>query len=116
MISVNLADFGHSPFVQRLQVPVQLVLVLEEMRDRLVDKLVSENDRFVTVAGRDIFPNVAEQLLRRFALEKPGVAVAVIDIVARLATGSVVHVEYQIQIVVAAPFHHTVHTRKAVLI
>ncbi len=38
-----------------------------------------------------------------FAVEQPGIAVAVVDIVARLSAGSVVHVEDEVQVRFAAP-------------
>ncbi len=75
---------------------------------RLVDKLVAENHRLVGIACGNLLPYVAELLLGTFALEEPRISVAVVDIVAGLAAGSVVHVENEVEIVCPAPFHNAV--------
>ena len=49
------------------------------------------------------------------AVEQPGIAVTVVDVVACLSAGSVVHVEYEEEFRLAAPLHQAVHACKAVL-
>ena len=116
VVGVHLADGAHGTLVQRLEQLVQLLLVLEIVGDRLVHQFVAQNHGLVLVTESDALPDVAEQLLAGLALEQPGIAMAVIDIVARLSAGAVVHVENQVESRGTAPTHHRVDAGKTVLV
>ena len=83
---------------------------------RLVHELVAKNDRLLSIALGDALPDVAEQLLALLALEEPRVAVAVVDIVARLRAWAVVHVENEIEPGIATPADYLVYALETVLI
>ena len=116
VVGVHLADGLDGAHVERLELLVQLLLVLKVVGDGLIHQLIAENHWFVLVAGGNSLPDVDKQLLARLALEQPGIAMAVVDVVARLSAGTVVHVENQVETRVTAPVHHRVDAGKAVLI
>ena len=96
VVLVHLADGLNRALVERLELLVQFLLVLEVVGNRLVHQLIAENHRLVLVAGGDALPDVDEQLLAGLALKEPGIAMAVVDVVARLSAGTVVHIENQV--------------------
>ena len=114
VVPVHFADGGDSPFMQGLEQGVELILIFKIGSDGLVDQFVAEDDGFVLVVGGDPLPDVAEQGLRGFAPEKPGIAVTVIDVGTGLSARGVVHVQDQVQAVFAAPIHAAVHEQEAV--
>ena len=115
VILIHLADGLDRALVERLKLLVQFLLVLEVVGNRLVHQLIAENHRFVLVAGGDALPDVDEQLLAGLALKQPRIAMAVVDVVTRLTSGAVMHVENQVETLGTTPFHHRIDTGKAVL-
>ena len=115
VVGVGLPYGGHRAFVERLQTAVQLLFVVKIVGNGLVHQFIAQDDRLIAVAARYALPDVAEELLRGLALEEPGVAVAVVDVVAGLAAGAVVHVEYEVEARLAAPAHHIVYALETVL-
>ena len=116
VVGVHLADSLDGTHVERLELLIQFLLVLEVMGDRLVHQFIAQNHRLVLVAGGDALPDVDEQLLARLALEQPGIAMAVVDVVARLSARTVMHVENEVKTRGTAPVHHRIDAGKAVLI
>ena len=96
VVGIYFADSLHATLVQRLYKGVERVLVFPVVRDRFIDKLIAENCSLVFVAVGNVAPNVAHQLLALLALKEPGVTIAVVDVVARLSAGCIVHVENEI--------------------
>ena len=115
VVAVHLADFGYGFLVEGLEHRVEM-LVVEVGGNGLVHKLVAQDHAFVGVVFGDSPPYILEQLPGRGAFEEPWVAVAVVDVVTGLAARAVVHVEYQIEPCIAAPFHKSVHDEEAVLV
>ena len=96
VVGIYFADSFHAALVQRLYKGVERIFVFPVVWDRLIDKFVAENCGLVLVAVGNIAPNVAHQLLALLALKEPGVTIAVVDVVARLSAGCIVHVENEI--------------------
>ena len=115
VVLVDLANGFHTALVERLQQGVERVLVAEVVSDRLVHQLVAQDDGLLLVAVGYLAPNLAEELLRRFALEEPGIAVPIIDVVARLSAWAVVHIEDEIEPVGTAPTDDAVDALVAIL-
>ena len=115
MVAVYLANGLYGPFVERFELLVQLFFVLKVMGDGLVHQLVAKNHRFVLVASGDALPDVAEELLTALAFKEPRIAVAVVDVIARLTARTVVHVENQVESVGTAPTHHIVDTLETIM-
>ena len=63
----------------------------------------------------DSLPDVAEQPAGRLAFEQPGIAVAVVDVVARLPARRIMHVQDQVQAVLPAPLHAGIDPVETVL-
>ncbi len=115
MVVVYLADGGYSFLIYIFQLRVEFFHVLEVRGNGLVEEFVTEDDRFVLVAVGYPAPDVAIELLAGFAVEQPGITVAVVDVVARLSAGGVVHVEDEIQVRLTTPVYKAVYAGKAVL-
>ena len=115
VVAVGLAYLHGAFFVDFHKPLFQFLFVLPIVRNRLVHYLVAEYHRLVLVAFGYAAPYLVEEFLTPAALEKPWVAVAVVDVVACLSAGSVVHVEYQVESCLAAPFNHVVDVLVAVL-
>ena len=116
MVRIDLADGLYRPFVQRFELGIQFVHGLKVGGYRLIDEFIAQDDRLVLVTLGNTLPDVAEELLALLALEKPGVAVAVVDVIARLSARRIMHVEDEVEMVVAAPVHDAVDAGKAVLL
>ena len=116
VVVVHLADGGYTFLIYIFQLAVEFLHVLEVRSNGLVEEFVTEDDRFVLVAVGYPAPDVTVELLADFAVEQPGIAVAVVDVVARLSAGGVVHVEDEVQVRFAAPLYQAVHAGKAVLV
>ena len=116
MILINLPDSLHTTLVERLQQSIERILVGEIMCDGLVHELISEDRGFVLIAPGNLAPDVTEQLLTLLTLEQPRIAMPVVDIITRLSTGTVVHVEDQIQIVGLAPADHRINALITILL
>ena len=108
MVLIYLSDSLRRLFIEWLQQRVERILVGEIMGDRLVHQFIAEDGCFVLIAVGNLAPDVAEELLTAITLEEPGIAVAVVDIIARLTTRTVVHIENQVEVVGLAPAHHRV--------
>ena len=74
------------------------------LRQRLIEQIVSGDGRFVFVAVGDLDPQAFEPVLKLRVGKQLGlVARAVVDVGSRLAAGSAVHVDDDIDIVLLAP-------------
>ena len=113
MISVNAAYSLHRPFVKGFKTLVQFFLVLEIVSYRLVHQLIAENHGLITIAAGNLLPDIAEQQLTLFAFEQPGITEAVVNVIARLTTRTIMHVENQVKSCLPAPFHHLVNPPKS---
>ena len=78
------------------------------MGDRLVHQFVAQDGGFAFVATGYLAPDVAEQLLTMLALEEPGITITIVDVVTRLSTWAVVHIENQVEVVSLAPAYYRV--------
>ena len=116
VVFIYLSDGLYRLFIYRLQLLIQLVSVLEIVSDRLVHQFVAQDGGLTAIAIGYLAPYLAEQLLTLFTLEEPGVAMSVVDIVARLSTRTVVHVQNQIQTIGLTPRDHRVDTLIAILL
>ena len=96
MVFVNLPDGPHESFVERLKQAVDVFLVVEVGCYGLVHQLIAQDGRLVTVATGYLLPDVAHQLLAPLAVEEPRIAIAIIDVVARLPVRTVVHIENEV--------------------
>ena len=103
MIGIYLPYGVHRLSVQRLELFVQLILVFKEVGYRLIHQLISENDGLILISRRYVTPYPDELPTACVTLKKPWVAIAVVYVVAGLASGTVVHVKYQIKTVIPAP-------------
>ena len=96
VVGIDLADAGDDAAVKRLE-PGVIDLKLREMRDRLVEKIVTENGFRITVVAGDALPYVDGLLLAFWAFEEPGISPAIVDVRAGLAAWGGVHVDHDIQ-------------------
>ena len=116
VVTVYLADGLHGALVQRFELLVEFVFVFEVVGNGFVHQFVAEDDRLLGIAAGDALPDVAEQLLARLALEEPGVAIAVVDVVAGLRPRTVVHVENEVETCLPTPVNNLVDALEAVLL
>ena len=86
------------------------------MGDGLVHQLIAEDGGLVLVTVGNLAPDVAEELLRGLTFVDPGIAVAIVDVVARLTSRTIMHVENQIEMVGTAPANNAVDTLIAVFL
>ena len=75
---------------------VQVFLVLKVMGNGLVSQFISQDNGLVLVTVGDALPDTAEQLLTLLALEEPGLAMSVVDIITRLSAWAVVHIQNKV--------------------
>lgn len=107
MVVIHLSDCPGSPLVDTFELGIHLCLKLlaEHGGYWLVHQFITQYHRFVLVSLGYSLPDVAEELLACFTLEKPGITMSIVDIVACLSARAVVHVQNQMQAVFAAPFY-----------
>ena len=115
MVSVHLTDSSYTHLIDIFQFAVQFFHIGEVRGNGLIEKLITEDNRLILITVCNLAPNVAIQLLTRFAFKQPGISVTIIDIITSLSARSIVHIKNQIKVSFTAPFHYTVHTGKAVL-
>ena len=96
VIGIHLANCLHRAFVERLEQCVERIHVFKVWGYWLIDEFIAEDYSFILVMESDFLPDIAEKSLALFALKQPGIAVTVVDIVAGLSAGCVVHVENKI--------------------
>lgn len=113
VVGIDLADHGSDALIKRLDQLVELLLVLKVVGERLVDELVTQDGGLGLVTVGNHAPDAAILLLCLLAFEEPGVAVAVVDVVARLSARGIVHVEDEVEIVGLAPRDDAVDAREA---
>ena len=115
MVCIDLSYRCCNPLVKRLKKVIQILDIIKIWSDRLVDKVIGQNHRLVLIVLGNLLPYVAEELLRCFAFKQPRIAVAVVDVVSGLSSWGVVHIENDIEAVLAAPADGIVKPLEAVL-
>ena len=80
------------------------------MGDGLVHQFVTQDGGLALITIGYLAPYLTEQLLRGLALEEPGIAMTIIDIITRLTTRTVVHIKDQIQVISLAPTDDAINT------
>ena len=60
-------------------------------------------------------PDINKEFLGLFAFEKPGISVAVVNVVSGLSSRAIVHIENQVESGITAPFHEGIYPLKSVL-
>ena len=116
MVGVHLADSGYSLLIDIFQLTVQFFHIREVRSNRFVEKLITQNHRFIFITLRNLAPDVTIQLLAGFTFKQPGIAITVVNVISRLSARSIVHIKNQIKIGFTTPFHHTVHPGETILI
>src|ERR1700686_2936442 len=84
------------------------------MRYRLIEEAVAENSRFIAVVRRNPAPDGDGVRLCFRAAVEPGIAPAVVDVRACLAARGAVHIENDLNPVLARPFDESVENAEAV--
>ena len=110
MILIHLANHLHTAFVEWLEHVIKRILVLKIMGDGFVHQLIAEDGGLVLITIGNLAPYLTEKLLRGLTLIDPGIAVAVVNVIARLSSRTIVHIENQVQVVGLTPAHHRVNT------
>ena len=116
MVLIHLTDGSHTTLVERLQELVERVTIGEIVGNGLIHQFVAQDGGLTLITVGYLAPDLTEQLLRGLTLKEPGIAVPVVDVVASLTTGAVVHIENQVEPVGLAPAHHRVDACIAVLL
>ena len=115
VVVVNLSYGSSHPLVKRLKKIIEILDIIKIWSYRLVDKVICQNHRLILIVPGNLLPYVAEELLRCLAFKKPRVAVAVVNVVSCLSAWSVVHIENDIETVLATPADGIVKPLEAVL-
>ena len=115
MVIVHLADSSYPFLINIFQFTVQFFHIRKIRSDRFIEKLITENHRFILIPVCNLAPDIAIQLLAGFTFKQPRISVAIIYIITRLSTRSIMHIKNQIKIGFTAPFHNTVYTGKTIL-
>ena len=116
MVLIYLADSRYTFFIYIFQLSVELFYILEVRSDRLVVQFITQDDRLVLIMIGNLAPDVAVKLLALLAVEQPRIAVAIINIIACLSTGSIVHIQDKVKICFTTPVYERIYTGKSILI
>src|ERR1700692_2274420 len=83
------------------------------MRYRLIQEVVAANNRFIAVARPNPAPDGDGGALCFWAAVEPGIAPAVVDVRACLSARGAVHIENDVNTVLARPFDESVENAEA---
>src|ERR1700676_2414912 len=84
------------------------------MRYRLIQEVVAEDSRFIAVVRRNPAPDGDGVRLCFSAAVEPWIAPAVVDVRARLSARGAVHIEDDVNAILARPFDESVENAEAV--
>ncbi len=114
VLLVHLTDGSNGTLLERFESALETCeVMLEIVSDGFVHQFVAEDDLLVLIAAGNHLPDIAELLLCHFAFEEPGIAEGVVDVIAGLTAGAVVHIEDEVEMELAAPFNDLIHAGKA---
>ena len=114
MIAVIPADCFNRPLVKRFKQRVE-ILIIKIGRNRLIHKFIAKYYGLFGIMGGYSCPDVNKEFLGLFAFEKPGISVAVVNVVSGLSSRTIVHIENKVESGIPAPLHERIYPFKSVL-